>query len=356
MLTIEELTSAACPAWDAYVRSQAGGLPQQLSAWRTVLHNTYGYRTPYLLARRPGLTANPGQSGPIVGVLPLFLVRSLLTGHTAMTMPGGLCADSPTIAEALLAHGRNLARQSHVARLVIQDSRQAWPGAWQTTQGHVNWVVDLQGGEEALWQRLHRNIRRQVRIGRKEQLRVEIARTPDLLPDFYRVLSHFTHQAGTPVFGRNFLEQVVTHLPGSYNIVVVYLGTQPIGGYFQLEMGQTVYGVWGATLHDYLALRPVYLAYWSIMADALAHGFTCLDMGRSPLGSTASAFKGEWSGVAQPVYQQVTGIRKPTAGATVVTQAQTDTGFRTFRRLWPKLPFAVAQFLGPKVRRHIPFA
>lgn len=57
----------------------------------------------------------------------------------------------------------------------------------------------------------------------------------------------------------------------------------------------------------------------------------------------------------QPVYQQVTGIRKPTEGATVVTQAQTDGGFRTFRRLWPKLPFPVAQFLGPKVRRHIPF-
>lgn len=356
MLTIEELTTADCPAWDAYVRSQAGGLPQQLSAWRTVLHNTYRYETHYLLARSTEHRDSGGQPAALVGVLPLFLVRSLLTGHTAMTMPGGLCADSPAIGERLLAHGRELADQAHVARLVIQDSRQAWPGAWQTTQGHVNWLVDLQGGEELLWQRLHRNIRRQVRIGRKEQLRVEIARTPALLPDFYTVLSRFTHQVGTPVFGRNFLEEVVTHFPGGYNIVVVYLGTQPIGGYFQLEMGQTVYGVWGATLHDYLALRPVYLAYWSIMADAIAHGFTCLDMGRSPLGSTASAFKGEWSGLAQPVYQQVSGIRKPTGKTTVVTQAQTNTGFRTFRRLWPKLPFSVAQFLGPKVRRHIPFA
>lgn len=356
MLTIEELTTADCPAWDAYVCRHAAGLPQHLSAWRMVLHNTYGYRTHYLLARSTSLQAKGGQSAALVGVLPLFFVRSLLTGHIAMTMPGGLCADSPAIAETLLARGRAVARQCNADRLVIQDSRQQWPGEWQTTQGHVNWLVDLQGGEEALWQRLHRNIRRQVRIGRKEQLRVEIARTPELLPDFYSVLSQFTHQAGTPVFGRNFLDQVVSHLPGGYNIVVVYWGTQPIGGYFQLELGQTVYGVWGATLHEYLALRPVYLAYWSIMADAVAHGFTCLDMGRSPLGSTASAFKGEWSGVAQPVYQQVTGIRKPTASTTVVTQAQTDSGFRIFRRLWPKLPFPVAQFLGPKVRRHIPFA
>ena len=355
MLTIKELTAADCPAWDAYVRGHAAGLPQHLSAWRTVLHNTYGYRSHYLVARCRA-PQNDSQAGTIVGVLPLFFVRSLLTGHTAMTMPGGLCADSPAIAESLLAHGRDVARQYRADRLVIQDSRQAWAGAWQTTQGHVNWVVDLQEGEEALWQRLHRNIRRQVRIGRKEQLRVEIARTPALLPDFYTVLSRFTHQAGTPVFGRTFLEEVVIHFPNGYNIMVIYLGTQPIGGYFQLELGQTVYGAWGATLHAYLALRPVYLAYWSIMADAIAQGFTCLDMGRSPLGSTASAFKGEWNGVAQPIYQQATGIRQPTQSGTVVTQAQTDSGFRTFRRLWPKLPFPVAQFLGPKVRRHIPFA
>lgn len=355
MLTIEELTAADCPAWDAYVRSQADGLPQHLSAWRTVLYNTYGYRTHYLLARRHEPPTD-GQAGTIAGVLPLFFVRSLLTGHTAMTMPGGLCADSREIGELLLAQAREVARRYHADRLVLQDSHRQWPGAWQTTQGHVNWVVDLRSGEEGLWQRLHRNIRRQVRIGRKEELRVEIGRTPALLPDFYSVLSRFTHQAGTPVFGLRFLEEVVARFPNGYNIVVIYLGPQPIGGYFQLEMGQTVYGAWGATLHDYLALRPVYLAYWSIMADAIAQGFTCLDMGRSPLGSTASAFKGEWSGVAQPIYQQVTGIRKPTQGDTIVTQAQTDHTFRTFRRLWPKLPFPVAQFLGPKVRRHIPFA
>lgn len=353
MLTIEELTTQAAPAWDAYVRSQPHGLPQQLTAWQTILHNTYGYRTHYLLARH---SAPTGQSGAIVGVLPLFFVRSLLTGHAAMTMPGGLCADSPAIGEQLLAHGRSVAQQAKSDRLVIQDSRQAWPGAWQTTQGHVDWVVDLQAGEAALWERLDRNIRRQVRIGRKEALRVEIGRTPDLLPDFYTVLSHFTHQVGTPVFGRRFLEQVVAHLPHGYNIVVVYRGAQPIAGYFQLELGQTVYGMWGAALHDYLALRPVYLAYWSMMADAVARGFTVLDMGRSPLGSTASAFKGEWNGVAQPIYQQVTGLRKPTASTTVVTQAQTDQRFSLFRRLWPSVPFPVVQFLGPKLRRHIPFA
>ena len=40
-------------------------------------------------------------------------------------------------------------------------------------------------------------------------------------------------------------------------------------------------GMWGATLRDYLQLRPVYLAYWEMLADAANSGFSVLDMGRS---------------------------------------------------------------------------
>ncbi|MEZ4866023.1 MAG: GNAT family N-acetyltransferase [Caldilineaceae bacterium] len=356
MITVEALTAQHTPAWDAYVRSRPAGLPQHLSGWCTVLHNVYGYATHYLLARCPPEGSNTAAPAPIVGVLPLFFVPSWLTGRTLMTMPGGLCADSPAVAAALIAQGRDLAQECKADRFVIQDSRQRWPGELQTTEAHVHWVVELGNDEEALWQRLHRNLRRQVRIGRKEQLRVAIARTPELVADFYNVLSRFTHQVGTPFFGRNFLDEVVTHFPTGYNIVVVYRGAEPIGGYFQLEMGQTVYGLWGGALHDYLALRPVHLAYWSMLADALAHNFAFLDMGRSPLDSTASAFKGEWGGVASPIYQQVAAVGQAAKTTSAVTQAHEDGRFRTFRRVWPKLPLPVVQLLGPKLRRHIPFA
>ncbi|MDQ3248978.1 MAG: GNAT family N-acetyltransferase, partial [Chloroflexota bacterium] len=303
-MIIEPLTQPLYAAWDAYVTDSPAGLPQHLSGWRAVLRQTYGYPTCYLLVRNPD-----GDSAPSIrGVLPLFFVRSLLTGHTAMTMPGGLCADDAAAADALLAQGEIVARQMGVQRLVIQDSRQAWPGDFHITSKHVSWVVDVRAGEEGLWQGLDRNIRRQIRMARDNGLRVEIARTPRLLADFYRVLSRFTHQSGTPIFARRFLEQVVEQFPAGYNIVMVYKDQQPIGGYFQLELGGTVYGVWGATLHEYLSLRPVYLAYWEILVDAATHGFQFLDMGRSPLDSNASAFKRQWGGVCQPIYQQVVGL------------------------------------------------
>ena len=81
---ISDLTDDNCKAWDAYVRSAQVGLPLHLSGWRHVLQNTYGYETRYLLAQ---------STHRIVGVLPLFLLPSRLTGKRAMTMPGGVCAD-----------------------------------------------------------------------------------------------------------------------------------------------------------------------------------------------------------------------------------------------------------------------
>ena len=346
---IEELTEEKRVTWDNYVCHSPAGLPQHLSGWREVLHKTYGYATHYLLASHSN-----GEQAPIVGVLPLFFVQSLLTGRTAMTMPGGLCADHAEVAQALITKAQAIANQAGIKRLVLQDTRQQWPGQWRTTSQHVNWIVDVRAGEEALWKGLDRNIRRQIRMAREHQLRVEIERAPRLLGDFYQVLSRFTHQSGTPVYGRNFLEHITEQFPQGYNIVIVYKEQQPIGGYFQLEMGNTVYGMWGATLHEYLALRPVYLAYWEILADTIAHKFAFLDMGRSPVDSNASAFKGQWGGVCTPVYQQIVG-GDPNSESLAV-QAQTDNRFRSFRQIWPKLPFALAQFLGPKLRRHVPFA
>jgi predicted N-acyltransferase len=195
-----------------------------------------------------------------------------------------------------------------------------------------------------------------VRIARREGLTVEIDRVGSHLGAFYKVLSQFAHQAGTPLFGQDFLEHVIETFPGEFNIVVIYKGHQPIGGYFQLQMGKTMYGVWGATLHDYLKLRPVYLAYWEIIRNASTNGYHYLDMGRSPADSEASKYKGQWGGVASPIYQQVAYIGTGRTADSIADQMHSEGKFKLVMRLWPRLPLPVAQYLGPKLRKHVPFA
>ena len=348
-MKVTQLTPQEQPAWDAFVQHSPHGLPHHLSGWRTVMEASYGYRTHFLLAR------NEDEVGAISGVMPLLLVPSLLTGRAWMTLPGGLCADSEAAASALLQRAQEIARSGQAKRLLLQDSRHAWPGDLHTVSNHVAWLVDVHGTQEELERRLHRNVRRQIRMARNNGLTVTVDRSGHTLDDFYHVMSHFTHQAGTPVFGRHFVQNVVDNLPGQFSIVTVYSDAAPIGSYFQLELGDTVYGLWGATLHEYLELRPVYLAYWTILADAVQRGFTQVDMGRSPVDSNAAKFKRQWGGESVPIYQQSMAF-DGTVAAGITERTQNDGKLQSFMQLWPKIPFPVAQFLGPKLRRHVPFA
>jgi len=349
-MRVLELCPEEWGRWDAYVAQAPGALPQHLAAWQTVLRNTYGYQTRYLFVER--------EAGTIAGVLPLFVLRSPLLGSALTTLPGGMCADDEEAAAALLAEAKKVTRLLHAKRLVLHDSREEFAGSGavglRSACDHEDWFLDLKADEAAALAALDRNIRRQIRIAERNALSAVVDRTGATLDDFYSVLSRFTHQAGTPIFARKFLAEVIAAFPNGFNIVMVYQDTQPIGGYFQLELGDTSFGVWGATLHEYLELRPVYLAYWTIIADSIRQGFKKLDMGRSPAGSNASKYKAQWATRSQPVYQH-TWSPDNRPGQSVASQAQGDGRFAHFQRIWPKLPLPVAEFVGPLIRRQIPF-
>ena len=344
-MIITELEEKDRPAWDTYVRESAHGLPWHLSGWRDVMTKTYGYETHYLMAT---------DDGRVVGVLPLFFVRSFLVGSSATTMPGGLCADDVEVATALIAQGRESAWQAKVKQLVLQDTRQVWPGDLHTTSSHVHWVVDAGEGADAIWKQLGRETRRLVRVARQKGLTAEIG-TGERVGYFYYVLSHFLHKAGAPAFGRSLLEHVAETFSGEFSIAVVYKEKQPFGAYFQLLMGNTVYGIWGATLHKYLKLGATYLAYWEILHHTAINGYRFWDLGRSPAGSGPSKFKGQWGGVSSPIYQQVAGVGNYQPTDSIAGRVQTENKFQRFMQVWSKLPFPVVQFLGPRLRRHVPF-
>lgn len=346
-MTVHELNQADCADWDEFVRSTPGGLPLHLSGWREVMQKTYGYRSRYLMARI---------ENDIQGVLPLFAVPSRLTGRRLMTMPGGLCAVNEAAAAQLLEAAEQAAAGDRLKSVVIQDSRNVWSEAWHVESDHVFWLLPLPDTEEELWSQIDGNIRRQVRKARKNGLRAQVDRSGALLPSFYEMFSRFTHQVGTPVFGYNFLANVIHTFPDGFNIAIVWHEDTAVAGYVQLEMGDTMYGMWGAALPEFLNLRSAYLALWEIMSDAIDNGFTFLDMGRSPAGSNASKFKGQWGGESAPIYQLTRRENGHGSAETVTNQVQSDQRFQVFTRVWPKLPYSVATRLGPKLRWHIPFA
>jgi FemAB-related protein (PEP-CTERM system-associated) len=346
-MIIAEMKDSDRSAWDAYVENSEHSLPHHLSGWRDIMAETYGYQTHYLLAR---------EGEQVVGVLPLLIVRSLLVGSRALSLPGGLCAERTDVAQALIAAGEELAQQAHVEQLILQDTRQIWPGEWQTSTDHLSWIADVSPGPEAVLGRLGRYTRRDVRRAQRNGLVVEIDRQGKQIDRCHDVLSRFAHGAGTPFFGRSFLARVVETFPDRIVLVMVYAQQKPIGAYFLLSLRDILWGIWGGSLRDHLDTGAAYLAYWELLSYAAGHGYRLLDLGRSPAGSGASEFKSKWSSFSQPIHQQVASLKGHQPAESMIGRIQSDARLKRFTQIWPRLPRPLVHYLGPRLRRHVPFA
>src|SRR5574341_1013331 len=84
------------PRWDRYISAHPAGTFFHEWTWRIVISTSFGYEPLYMIAE---------DNGEVQGILPLFLVRSLLFGRSLVALPmavyGGVVATNDG-AEALL--------------------------------------------------------------------------------------------------------------------------------------------------------------------------------------------------------------------------------------------------------------
>lgn len=334
---------------DTYIRQHPDGLPQHLSGWRDVLRRTYGHQPHFLIAQ---------QDEQIVGTMPLFEIRSRIIGSRLTTMPGGLCADSEAVAEALWQRAEQIALDLHCKQLTLHDTRKRWQRLGTIQTHHVHWQLDLPHDIDEMWRQLDGNLRRQVRKARKNGLSAEIDRTDTLLDPFYHIIQHFTRSQGTPVFPKAFLNNIINTFPNQFNICIIWKGEEPIAGYFQLELADRTYGVWGAALREQLGLRPSHLAIWELLRHAIERDHTTFCMGRSAIGSPASKFKQQWGGTAYPISQQSVHFahkRRNVEHTVPISQRVQSRPFQLFRAGWERLPLPVTRTVGSRIRYYIPF-
>ena len=331
-------------SWDRFILNSPHSLPTQLSAWKEVLQFVYNYPCFFLMA---------SEGEYITGVLPLFQVNSPIIGNSLQSMPGGLCAANLETAQSLIRFADSLARELKVDFLLLRDSRFEFSFAdLEVIEAHRGVVLELSNDPEDVWKKLPKDVRYHIRHGKK-QGEIKVLMDPSRVKDFYRVFSLVMRNLGTPIFSINFLLKVAEQLPKSYQLTLVCHSKDIIGGYFNLVMNRSIYGMWGGVLHAYKSLKATHQAYWSMIEDACASGITCFDMGRSPYPSSQFEFKEQWGDRSYPIYQlyKVYRGKKPQT----VDVSKQD-GINTIIQWgWRYMPIRLTHFFGPLIRWHIPF-
>jgi FemAB-related protein (PEP-CTERM system-associated) len=344
MIVVREIQAGEETRWDEYIRNSPDSTPQNLYAWKLVMEEVFHSETHYLMAE---------EAGSIRGVLPLIHVNSLLAGHYVTSQPGGICADDPDTAKALLHYARGYVIDHKAKYLILRDSRKKWdfPDC-VTNEDHITFVNKIPAELDQLKSSLKKKTRWRINQASNNGLTAEIGLKN--LEGYYPIYARAMHELGTPTLGLDFFRHAVAHFPKETELITLYYNDQVVGGGFIAPFKDTIYCLWSGLLHKHYALHTAYRSSWEAMKYAQENGFHWLDLGRCKKGSGGQTFKEQFGGELTQLYQQIylNGIdRAPNVGA----ERAEEIKYRAFVKLWRILPLWMTDKLGPILRRQVPF-
>lgn len=331
-------------AWDAYVLAAVDGSWFHTTAWMMAVRTAFGHEPFYLRARR---------DGRIVGVLPLFLVRSWFGGRMLVSVPygvyGGVIAEDGPARYALREALMDLVSRYDVATV---DLRTMYTGFedFEANDRYVTFRRELPEKPGDVFQWLPRKARAAARNGRdKHSLSVEVGH--HLLPMVWRLYGESMRRLASINYPYRFFESLVEHAPDQTHASVVRHQGRTVGGLLTLTHGDTVMPYFVGFNQRYRFAKVSNFLYLALMEWAVERGYRVFDFGRSRRDNEGCCnFKRFHGFEALPLGYQ----RLIAPGAKSSDLTPSGSNFKFARRIWPYLPALLTRPLGAWLAKHIP--
>ena len=327
--------------WDKYVEWSSHATFFHLSGWKRVLEKTFGYEAHYLYA---------DDHEKICGVLPLMRVRSLLSGTALISLPfsvyGGIAADDEEVEDLLLEEAKHVALENNANYLELRNktARDGMP----TKNLYWTFIKELPVAARECLAMLPRKARAAARKGGNSGL--EAISGQNLVKEFFDIYAISVRNLGSPVFSKDYLENLIEEFPDNIMVLVVRHDGQPIAAVFTLLYKDTVSPYYSGSLPQYFSLQPNNFMYLKLMEFAVENGYRYFDFGRSKKGTGAFDFKKNQGFDPQPLYYQYV-----LNGTSEIPDASPlNPKVRAMVEVWKRLPVPITKLIGPQVIRFTP--
>lgn len=339
--------------WDEFISAQHAGTFFHLWGWRDVITRSFGHEPFYLCAE---------QAGEIHGVLPLFLVKSMLFGRSLVALPlavyGGVVAKCDEARDLLLGKANELAKEHQVRYLEIRgnpyDAYSDAPGAcgapaeWTRKDLYVTFIGAIDSEDDVNLSRIPRKQRRMIRQGQKQGLRSIFDKSK--LPDFYQIYAESVRNLGTPVYGYAYFQEILKTFEHQCKLLLVEHEKRAVAGVLGFFYKDQVMPYYSGALKECFHLAPNDFMYWELMSYGAANGFKIFDFGRSKTGTGSYSFKRHWGFEPRPLPYWHCALN----GRHVPDASPLNRKLQWAIRLWRSMPLKVTTALGPHIVRHIP--
>lgn len=330
--------------WDAFVSGHREASSYHLSGWRRLITDLFGHQCFYWLAE--------DRSGQVVGVLPTVRLRSKLFGDFLVSMPyftyGGVVASDHAVANRLMSRASEQAQELGVTHIEFRDlvSRKGFESV-RTDKVTMHLPLPLKADE--LWSSLSSERRNRIKKSQKSGAVTEIGGT-EFVADFYEVFARNMRDLGTPVYGREFFDRMLSDFPDLIKIVVTRFEGRPVAAAILMHHPEAMEVPWVSSVSEFNHMSFNILLYWECLKFAIEKGKRVFDFGRSSIGSGTYTFKKRWGAAEKQLYWHYW-LRD---GQKMPNLTPHNPKYQVAVKLWQKLPLFVTNALGPAIVKNLP--
>ncbi|MGV8115807.1 lipid II:glycine glycyltransferase FemX [Methanothrix soehngenii] len=308
---VEIIANANADEWHKFLQTQCDATLYHTPEWKAFLEKTFGYEPRYLYAT--------DESGRLIGMLPLFEVKSRLTGNRLCSVPFshecGCLGDSVT-RNALIDGAVAFRDKSHIEKIEIRSTVEN--PCFQEKNTFCTHILELSQNLQETWKRLDKSsVRWAIRKSEKLGVSVESSTTIEDLKEFYELNCLTKQILGVPCHPWKFFKNLFSILNGNVRMYISrHKGNTIAGGVIEHYRDRVLYG-YGAADPSQLYLHPYNAFIWKSIEDACINGCRAYDFGRTSCDNTGLIqFKKKWGTQERELCYSY----YPSSGRSVVTE------------------------------------
>ena len=329
--------------WDEFVKKTEFATFCHQIKWKNIIEDTYRFQNYYLFAEN--------DTGDVVGVLPLFMVKDLFFGRRMVSIPfvpyGGVCCETDAIGKALIDEAITLGNKFNVDYCELRSLRaQECTRNFKKANNYVTSILSLGNTPDTTFQNVRRDKRRSILKSEKNGLEVKyLTEDKNIFPDFFDIYSQNLRRLGTPQHGEEFFKNILKYFPS--DIICVYKDDDYHFCALVIFFKNTVIDYISASFIDSRKYFVTDFGVWNLIKKAHELNYTYFDFGRSVINSDNLESKRRWGvntmnlDYCYPIDQRLN-----------VSKLQPAT-FGKSAQLWSKLPLTITRFFGPRLRKFI---
>jgi serine/alanine adding enzyme len=345
MTTVQVNGNVSQDEWRWYVERHPEGLYYHLPQWKETLEQSFRRRPFYLFARN--------SEGRLVGLLPLFQVKSPLTGNRLVSLPFshicGPIADSESVEAQLVSRAQELRDELECRYLEIRAMRRLSVDM-KVSEYFSTYILELSDDPSVVWKKLHKKgVRWAIGKAERDGVTVRIEKTIEGMRVYNGLNQRTKRNLGVPAHPLVFLENVAGKLADHLTLYLAEVSGRAIAGIVTIRFRDYVCYAYGASDERYLRYHANDLLIWRAIEDSCKNGYRRFDFGKtSPDNEGLARFKQHWGTEQHGLYYHYYPLLPK-----LISSERSGRQYQLLTSFWKKLPLPLAQAMGSIVFRHL---